>query len=300
MSIPRQGIIVPLVTPFTATEDVDEEGFRRNVAFLTAHAVHGFVVLPTAGEAPSLTLDEKRRLIDAAIEEARRKRPVIVGCGGLNIRETEVLIRYAEGAGAAGLFVISPYFYKLSREEYLSYYRRVARSTALELLIYNSTYANVPLTLEMIEELVDEPNIVALKEGNQLQLGDAVRRVGDRLSIFTSRDIYIYETLALGGHGAIAFSANVVPDVVVAIFDAASRGDVETARRLQFRLNPLIWKLVSRSYPAPLKAAMDLVGLRGGRVRAPLSNLTAEEIGPLQEALRQLQDAIPASTRVGT
>jgi 4-hydroxy-tetrahydrodipicolinate synthase len=276
MSVPRKGIIVPLVTPFTDREDVDFAGFRRNIDFQMGKNTHGFIVLPTAGEAPSLTTDESLRLIDIAVETSDSK-PVIVGVGGLSIRRTETLMRHAEDAGAAGFFVISPYFYKVTPAEYVTYYQRIARSTALDLLIYNSTYANMPLSPDIIEVLAEEPNIVAIKEGNQLQLGEVVRRVGHKMSVFTARDVYIYETLATGGDGAISFSANVAPDLVLALFAAAEAGNYEQALNYQFELNPLVWALVSRSYPAPLKAAMDHLGLAGGRVRAPLTNLTEGE-----------------------
>jgi 4-hydroxy-tetrahydrodipicolinate synthase len=159
-------------------------------------------------------------------------------------------------------------------------------------LIYNSTYAGTPLTPELLDELTLEPNFVALKEGNQLQLGAVVRRLGSRISVFTARDMYICETIAVGGHGAIAYSANIAPDLALALFSAAKDGNFTLARKLQFDLIPLVLRLVSRSYPAAIKAAMNIVGLEGGTVRAPLTPLTLSEIEDLRTTLSELQSTV--------
>lgn len=288
------GIINALVTPFTAEGEIDLDGYRSNIRHLAQTGIHGVVALATAGEAPSMSLDERKRVLVAAIEAAAGNVRVLAGVGGVNERETYEMIRFAEEEGASGLFVITPYFYRFTRQEYVAYFRRVASRSALPLLIYNSTYAETPLDPETIEHLAEIPTFVALKEGNQLQASEVIRRVGERVAVFTARDVYMFELLAVGGAGAICFTSNVAPQLCVALYHAAKSGQGEEARAIQRRLNPLVWQLVRRSYPAPLKAAMNMIGLAGGHVRPPLSDLREEELPPLREALVALGLLQPA------
>lgn len=288
------GIVTALITPFKQNGDIDFDGYRANIARQIEAGVHAVVSLATAGEAPSMDVGERRAVLAAALEVTRGRIPVLAGVGGLNERETYSMIRYAEDQGAAGLFVITPYFYRLTRNEYLAYFRRISALTALPMLIYNSTYADTPLDPDTILRLTEIPNFVALKEGNQLQASEVIRRVGHRVAVFSSRDIYIFELLAAGGAGAISFTSNVAPEPVLQLYQAARSGQWERARDIQKRLNPLIWELVRRSYPAPLKAAMNLLGLAGGSVRLPLTDLTDEELPPLRDALAGLGLLKPA------
>lgn len=279
------GILAAVPTPFTADGDINIDGLEQNLHGLIEHGIHGIVALATAGEAPSMTLDERLQVMDAAAAAVANQVPLIVGVGGPNERETNTMIRAAERANVSGLMLITPYFYNFSKPELMAYFRRVARSTDLPVSIYNSTYAGVPLGPDDIADLAAIDNIVGLKEGGQAQASEVIRRVDGQLSVYCARDSYLYEVLACGGAGAISFSANVVPDLVIGIYDAAVKGDWDTALRLQRRLNPLVGQLVRRSYPAPTKAAMNLSGWVGGHVRAPLTDFDEGERADLRAVL---------------
>lgn len=284
-----KGIIPVVTTPFTAAGEVDLDGYAANLERLVAAGVHGIIALATAGEGPSMSRDELTSVVTRAVEVIAGRVPVLAGVGGPNERDTLGLLDSFGGLGVDGFMVVTPYFYPLTRSEMLDYFRRVGAATPLPFMIYNSTYANLPLVPDALEELArDIPNFVALKEGNQLQGSDVVRRLGDRLAVFTARDLYMHELLAAGGAGAIAFTANVVPQLAVALYEAADKGDLAAARALQDRLNPLIWLLVKRSFPAAIKAAMDMVGAVGGPVRPPLTDLTESELHDLRATLQAL------------
>jgi 4-hydroxy-tetrahydrodipicolinate synthase len=290
MSCP-DGIWTPLVTPFFKNGDLDLDGLTRNVAIQLRAGVHGLVATPTTGEAPSMDSSE-RITVWRTVREASGTRPLFVGVGSTNERETYALIAAAEELGVDGLFLITPYFYKFTRAEVLQYFHRIADRTPLQLMIYNSTYAGMPLDLDAVKELSTLPNIVALKEGNQLQFGEDVRVAAGRLRVFTARDLYLFESMALGGKGALAFSANAVPELNLAIYHASVAGRWDEARRLQQRLNPLIWQFVRRSFPAAIKAAMNLLGASGGYVRPPISNLTDAEVEELHVVLNDVTNTV--------
>lgn len=287
--MPWTGVIPVVTTPFDGDGEVDLEGYARNVDRLIQEGVHGIIALATAGEGPSMSRAEAHSVVRKAIDTAQGRVPVLAGIGGPNERDTKELLSLYGTAGVDGFMVVTPYFYPLTRQEMTDYFRRIGAATPLPLCIYNSTYANLPLTPDVLEELAaDIPNFVTLKEGNQLQASDVVRRLGGRISVLTARDLYMQEVLAVGGAGAVAFTANIVPDLAVKLVNAGAAGDHETARSIQDSLNPLIWFLVRRSFPAAIKCAMDLVGLVGGAVRPPLSGLTGAEREELQGILRVL------------
>jgi dihydrodipicolinate synthase/N-acetylneuraminate lyase len=236
-----------------------------------------------------MSFEEKKRVIDLALKANNGRVPLLVGVGGTNARETFALIDYAEAAGADGLFVITPYFYRFTRDEYINYYREISKRCKTQILIYNSTYADVPLDPKAIAELAQLPNITALKEGNPAQAAEDIRLTGGKLGVFTSRDIYLYENMALGGAGGIFFCANIAPKLSVQLYDLLKAGDYARARELQFKLNPLVWEVVRRSYPAGIKAALNLLGLSGGHVRFPLTDYNQDEIAQLRRVLKELE-----------
>ena len=283
------GIITPLVTPFDRSGEILEKGYQESIEFVIKNGVHGLVLLATAGESPCLTFAEKKRLIDLGLKTNSGRVPILVGVGGLNARETFQLIDYAEGAGADGLFVITPYFFRFTREEYIGYFVEISKRCKTQILIYNSTYAEVPLDPKSIARLAELPNITGLKEGNPMQTSEVIRLTGGRLGVFTSRDTYLYENMALGGAGGIFFSSNVAPKLSVELYDAMAKGNWARGREIQFKLNPLVLQLVARSYPAGIKAAMNLVGLTGGQVRFPLTDYTQDEVARLRRVLQEIE-----------
>jgi 4-hydroxy-tetrahydrodipicolinate synthase len=288
MIVDLKGIVTPLITPFKANEDIDVEGYKRNIDFQVENKVHGLVCLATAGESASLSFEEKKKLIDVAVDQTNDRIPLLIGTGGTEMRETMALTKYSEDAGADCIFLITPYFYKFTQNEIIDYMKTVANSVDLHVLIYNSTYAGCPLDPRAIKELCEVDNIKSLKEGNVLQMVEVIRETRGRLNVFTSRDTYLFDCLALGGAGAIAFAANVAPKMLVELYDNYLKNNIEKAREMQFKLLPLILKLVSRSYPAPLKAAMNMLGMAAGPPRAPLTPLSKEEMSGLKRELQSL------------
>lgn len=292
MAIPKGGIIVPLVTPFSEDYELDLDGLRGNVASYLRTGVTGLMCLATTGEAQSLNLEERKRVTETVIEAASGQLPVLVGIGHTDIRETLELAEHASRMGAAGLFVITAYFYRYSPAEHVRYLKNLSRSVDLPIMVYNSTYTGTPLTPDLIEELVESRAVAAIKEGNQAQVGELARRFGENLQIFCGRDVYLLETLAAGGHGAIAFASNAVPHALVAIVDAWKAGDPKRALVVQQALNPLVNQLVSHTFPSAVKAVAELGGRKAGPPREPIPALSANERRTLEAVFERVSNEL--------
>ncbi len=283
------GILAAVVTPFDAAGDIIARGYQEHIDFVIRNGVHGIVLLATAGEAPSLGFEEKRRVIDLGIEANGGRVATLVGVGGTNAHETFALVDYAEAAGADGIFVITPYFYRFTADEYLAYFREISRRSKTQLLIYNSTYAGCPLAPGALAELARLPNVAGIKEGNPLQVVEVMRLTAGHLRIFSARDLYLYQMMTMGGAGGVFYSANVAPRQCVELYKLLRQGRYAEALSLQFKLLPLMSELVARSYPAGIKAALNLLGRTGGHVRFPLSDFDENEIARLRSILRELE-----------
>ncbi|HZX00433.1 MAG TPA: dihydrodipicolinate synthase family protein [Trueperaceae bacterium] len=297
MGIPKGGIIVPLVTPFDSENEVDLDGLGANVDSLITTGVTGLMCLATTGEAQSLNLRERKSVVEVTLAAADEKLPVIVGVGHTDVRETHELAEFATQLGAAGLFVITPYFYRYSAEQHARYFESLAQRVELPIMAYNSTYTGTPLTPDIVDRLVESSSIAAIKDGNQAQVGEIARRFGDQLGVFCARDVYLLETLASGGHGAVAFAANALPEALVAIVEAWIEGDVERARALQWAINPLVNHLVSFTFPSAVKAVTDLAGRVGGPTREPITPVGAEDRAALDATLAEVKRSLDGLER---
>jgi 4-hydroxy-tetrahydrodipicolinate synthase len=285
LGIPKGGIVVPLVTPFDSQHEVDLEGLQGNVESFLSTGVSGLLCLATTGEAQSLNLSERKSVVDVTLAAADGRLPVIVGIGHTDVRETYALADHATRRGAAGLFVITPYFYRYSPDQHAAYFEKLAERVELPIMAYNSTYTGTPLTPDLIERLLETSSVAAVKDGNQLQVGELARRFGNRIGVFCARDVYLLETLAAGGHGAIAFAANVLPEAMVAIVQAWQAGDVGRARALQQAVNPLVNHLVSHTFPSAVKAATEIAGRAAGPTRHPIPALSAADRHTLEATI---------------
>jgi 4-hydroxy-tetrahydrodipicolinate synthase len=286
----RRGILSASVTVFNKGGQIDEAGTRTHIRYLLDGGVMGLISLAVTGEFASLSYAERIRIVDLTLDEVAGRVPVIMGVTTTAIDETLGLARHAKAAGASAIFVITPYFYRYTDQELSTFFRTVADVVApLHVQIYNSPGTGQNLSVAFLGELSRIDNVLSLKEGNAGQLADDIATFGEKVAVFCARDTYLLETLALGGAGATSVAACVAPRLILDLYRAWERGDLEGARAIHRRMLPLINALVTRSYPAPIKAALDLLGVGGGPVRAPLSDLSETERRALRGVLVDCQ-----------
>ncbi len=282
------GVLSAPITVFAENEEIDEAATREHINFLINHGISALITLAFTGEFASLSVEERKRVIKFTVEEVNGRVPVIAGISDSSMRTVLELGHFSAEVGADAVFVLTPYLYSYTDREIVEFFEAVAAEIKLHIQIYNTPAAGRNLSPAIIKELSAIDNIMSLKESNTSQIADVLNLVGDKLTVFCGRDTYLLETLVLGGAGPTSVTGIVVPDRVVALYDAWMLGDIEKARKLQYDIIPLTNLLVRRSYPAGIKAALDLIGLKGGRPRRPLTPYTDEERKPLRKELEAL------------
>lgn len=286
------GIIPPVVTPLLANEDLDLPRFKWFLDHLISHKVHALFVLGTNSEFYAFDETEKQQIVATAVAHVNKRLPVIVGTGAESTREVIRLTSMAEREGADGVSVITPYYVQPTQAELVTHYRKVAECTQLPVMLYNNPgpAGGVKITPDTVGKLVDScPNIVAIKDssGDLQNMIDYVRIVPDRVSVFQGRDTIIYPSLICGAKGAVAASANVAPQLGVAIYEAFIRGDAEAAKAAQHRLHPVRLSLMLATAPGGPKAALKLLGIDLGPSRGPIAALAGEALEQMRQALRE-------------
>ena len=229
-----RGIIPPVVTPFTADQELDLPGLRKHIDFMLARGVHGIFVLGTTGEFYALEEWEKQRIVADAIAHVANRSPVFVGTGAETTREVIRLTKMAEREGAAGVSVITPYFIKPNQNELADHFRKVAESTKLSVVLYNNpaTCGGLSIEPETVAKLAEIPNIIGIKDssGDLQNTIEIIRQTPrEKFSVLNGRDTLILAALQAGAQGAIPASCNIAPDLCVGIYESFVHGEIEAA-----------------------------------------------------------------------
>jgi len=285
------GIGTALVTPFTRDGSLDEAGVRRLARRQIDAGVHFLVPCGTTGESPTLSADERLRVVAAVVEEAAGRVPVLAGAGGYDTREVIRTALEMKALGAAGILSVAPYYNKPTQEGLYQHYRAIAGEVGAPVMVYNvpgRTGCNVePGTLA---RLADVEHIVGVKEasGNMTQICDVCRAVPERFLVLSGDDVLTLPLMAVGGHGIISVVSNEAPAEMVEMVTRAADGDFRAARAIHHRLMPLMSANFVESNPIPVKAAMAAMGLLEEVYRLPM-------VPPSDGSRRRILDALRAT-----
>jgi len=286
------GIIPALITPFGEDEELDLDGVRRMLDYTIEAGVHAVFVSGSTGEAYAMSLDERIRLFECAVEHVGKRVPVGAGTGANATRDVVRLSQAAEAAGCDYVSIITPSFITPSAEEMYEHYAAAAESVKLPVLLYgNPARTNNPLPTGLVARLArDYPNIKGIKDstGDLQQFAGYVRECPEDFWTIMGRDSMVVAGLQYGGVGAICGSANIVPDILVRMYEAFRSGDLEEALRLQRMVIPLREAFALGSFPAMLKHAVKLLGLPSGVLRRPLRWLNSADEAKLAAILKTL------------
>ncbi|HJQ71490.1 MAG TPA: dihydrodipicolinate synthase family protein [Blastocatellia bacterium] len=291
-NLPLNGIMPPVTTPFDAEGRVDFDALAQNIARYNETGLAGYVALGSNGEAVHLSQDERLGVIRAIKQAASPGLAVVAGVNELSTRAAITSTRAAADAGADFVLLITPYFYKSSMtgEALRRHFRQVADQSPVPVLIYNVPQnTGVVIESAVIAELAAHENIVGVKDssGNFGAIAETIRRAPDAFAVLTGNGGILYPSLLMGARGAILGVACAAPRVCVDIYTAAARGDHARARDLQTRLAP-VSHIVTAGLGVPgLKAAMGMIGFKGGEPRAPLMTVSAAEREKIESVLRE-------------
>lgn len=287
-----KGIIPAMVTPFDADQALNEPALRRLVAHLIEGGVHGLFPTGSQGEFYALSSDEKQRIWDIVLEEADGRVAVYAGTGAITTRKVIELNRLAQAAGIDAVSVLTPFFIAPNEEELYRHYAAIADATELPVLLYNNPgrTGGLNLSANLVERLAAHPNIAGIKDssGDLSLTTEYIRRADDDFAVLLGRDTLIFSGLLHGAKGAIAATANVVPDLVVEIYTCVMNADLEGALRAQDRLAALRLAFGLGTFPVVVKEALDLIGIPAGPGRAPVGPMSEEARSRLRQVLTDL------------
>lgn len=267
-----KGSITALVTPFQDGK-VDEKAFQDFVAWQIAEGTDAVVPCGTTGESPTLSHEEHARVIQACIEVAKGKIPVIAGTGSNSTEEAIQLTATAKKFGADAALVVAPYYNKPSQEGLFRHYEAIAKAVDIPIIVYNIPGRSViDISVETMARLAKIPTIVGVKDAT----ADLVRPLKTRLAIgpdfcqLSGEDATATAFLAQGGVGCISVTSNVAPRLCAQMHQAWAKGDLETCFALRDCLMPLHDVMFCETNPAPAKYAASLLGKCNPDVRLPL------------------------------
>jgi 4-hydroxy-tetrahydrodipicolinate synthase len=267
------GVGTALITPFTNSGAVDEGAVRRLARRQIDLGTHFLVPCGTTGEVPTLSAEERRRVVEIVVDEAGGKTPVLAGAGGYDTREVAHAAVEMHAAGATGLLSVTPYYNRPTPEGLFQHYRAVADATPLPIVVYNvpgRTGCNVDAAT--LTRLATIPTVVGVKEaaGNMTQMAEIVNAVPRDFLVLSGDDALTLPLMAIGGHGIISVCSNQVPAEMAQMVEAAERGDFATARALHQRLLGIMLVNFCESSPGPVKFAMAAMGLCEEVFRLPM------------------------------
>jgi len=299
-----RGVIVPLLTPYDEEgESLDEEALEGNIAWLLERGVHGFMPCGTTGETPLLTLAERKRILEITVRATRGntsggsasggRAPVLAHVGAASTATTIELARHAAEVGAEAISVVTPWYFRLSEDALLAHYCRVANAVPqMPLFLYNIPQnANNTIDRTLAERIIAHcPNVVGIKDsaGKMDSLASFVGLREGTFQVICGSDLLQFAALEAGAVAGVSGNANVVPEIVVGLYNAYAAGDKARAQQEQQRLDAALQAMGNGGSLALFKAVGAWRGQRLRSVRAPLPPTTPDVVAATVEKLSAL------------
>ena len=291
------GVFPAATTQFDTALDVDIPATQRVQKALLQDGVHGLVLMGTVGEGNSLSAEEKRRVLRAAVEVSEGKVPVIAGVSEFTTAEAARFARDAEGIGAAGLMVLPAMVYVPTPAELEHHFRAVAAATALPIMLYNNPPSyRVNIDIPTLTRLADVANIVSIKESapDSRRITDIINAFGERFVLFAGLDDIAFEGLTLGAKGWVSGLTNAFPVESLRLYDALRKGDLEQARKIYRWFMPLLHLDAEHDLVQSIKLAEQVMGRGSERVRLPRLPLAGDRRTAVIAMIEHARDTRPS------
>jgi 4-hydroxy-tetrahydrodipicolinate synthase len=285
-----RGVLPALVTPLTRDGAVDEPAIQRLIEHVLAGGVHGLLALGSTGEVASVDQAARRQVIAAVVKAAAGRVSVLCGVAQSRLADAKADVIAAAEHGADAVLVAPPYYYPIDQATVLSFYRAMAATSPLPILIYNIPQnTKVVVDPATVAALAREGTVVGIKDSSRdfeyfESVCAATRGLPD-FRIFTGSDTMLLASLAMGGAGTICGGANIAPSWVVRIFDDFERGDLKAARTHQDSLLELVLAVRAGVFPSAIKAALNLQGLCEPWLAPPVAPLGEAPLSVLRQQL---------------
>lgn len=288
-----KGLGVALVTPFQDNGAVDYDGLQKLVEHQIANNVDYLVVQGTTGEVATLTVEEKKEVLDFVVKVNNKRLPIVLGVGGNNTAVIVDTLNELETEGIDGILSVSPYYNKPSQEGIYQHYKSLASATDLPIILYNvpgRTMSNMlpETTLRLANDFV---NVVAVKEasGNVEQVMDIIQNKPNDFLVISGDDALTLPILASGGDGLISVVSNAFPKQTANLVHSALKGDYEEARKSHYELFDIINALFQDGNPGGVKFALTLLNICKNNVRLPLVSVNSDTEEKLKMLISKLE-----------
>lgn len=278
---------VALVTPFKGSK-VNYKVLEDLLEFHIENETDFLVILGTTAETPTLTIKEKKEIIKFAVEKVNKRIPIMVGTGTNDTKETISFSRVAKRLGADGLLIVTPYYNKPTQNGLIAHYKAVSKSVDLPIMLYNvPSRTGVNMNVNTVKKLSHIKNIIGVKEasGNLAQVKSIIDGTDKNFIVLSGNDEQVYDVLALGGHGSISITANIMPLTTSLLIQNFRAGIDNKEAFLKFRA--LHDMMFIESNPIPVKRALEHLGFEVGKPRLPLTRLGIKHNRQLVTVLKQ-------------
>lgn len=285
-----EGVIAAMATPMNPTASaIDEPGIARLVDRLIGAGIHSLLICGGTGEFASLTNPERRRTLEAAVEAARNRVPIVAHTAAITTTEAVELSVHAASAGASAVMVAPPYYEAPRWIEIVTHYRAIAEAIDIPIMVYNIPPATgIELSPAQLGELASIDGIDYVKDSsaNGVAFTELVQRYGDRIGVFNGWDTLTFNGLIAGTPGCVWGAANVIPELCVDLYNSCRRADLLRARDVWRRIWPICNFLETEGYVSAVKAGCELAGEPVGPPRPPLLPLDPAATRRLRDLLR--------------
>lgn len=283
-----------MVTPVDSNENVDKAGLIRVIDHVLDGGVHGVFVLGSNGEFYAFDIENKKRAVEITVEHIAGRVPVYAGTSAITTKACIQLVKMSEAIGADAITVLTPMFIQPLETELYDHFKTIAGSTKLPVVLYNNpgkTTNNISVSL--LKKLAEIDNIIGIKN-TSTDFSQTVQYIHEtkqmeNFRVLSGIDYFIYGTLAYGGYGCVAGTANVAPALVVEIYNCFIAGDHAGALNAQLKLVPLRNTFNFGSFPVVMKDCLNLMGLNVGDPVKPIGHCTEERMTALRKVLTDLE-----------
>lgn len=288
-----KGIIIPVVTPITQDGKFNEPVYRKLLEHFVANGVHGVFPFGTTGEFYAFDNAFYRNVLEVTKDAVGGRMDIYAGANHITTRGAIEIAKIAQEVGVEALSVLTPMFVSQTQAEVEQYYREIADSTDLPIIIYNNKpKTNVTVEPATVARLAKIENIVAAKDstGDMTNTEEYIRLTRDNagFKVLMGRDTLIYAALCYGAAGAITSCGNVAPRLAVDIYDHFMAGNAQEALEAQFKLSMLRIATNMGTFPVVLKEALEMIGFPVGKCVAPIQPLHDDQRKKLSEVLTAL------------
>ena len=287
---PITGSIPALITPMLEDGSVDYASLRKLIDWHIAEGTDCIGVVGTTGESPTVNVEEHREIIRVSVEQAKGRVPIMAGCGANSTPEAIELAKFAKSVGADCQLQVVPYYNKPTQEGLYQHFKAIAEAVPdLPIILYNVPGRSVAdMQHETVLRLAQVPGIVGIKEatGNIERAQWLIRDLPKEFAVYSGDDPTAVALMLCGGKGNVSVTANVAPRLMHELCVAAIAGNVKKAMEIQFKLMPVHKNLFVEANPIPVKWAMTRMGLCGGTLRLPMTELSKSQQPVVEAALR--------------